>query len=462
MPVHVSNAKASDACWRIGRTTKSPPFTTTSSKSYPTVNNLKLSNQDTFADTTTVSSGLPVQGTDHPPNSYRKIRVLLVITRMTAGATNVILELASYLNAHSSFEACIATGLVPSYEADLTHLAYERDIPTKTFHSLVNRINPLLNLKSFLELRSHIIQGKFDIVHTHSSVAGVIGRMAALTARVPIIVHHVHGWGLQDDMSSFMRILYLALERLCAKFTDRMIAVSKATIQKGLEYRICQKDKLMLIYNGIHLEKFRQQVDEQQVRKALGLTPERKLVGMIGRLDKQKNPLDFIRAAAIVVNDYPQVQFLIAGEGPLRHECESLIKALDLQDSCLLLGFRNDIDKILPILTLTAMSSLWEGLPFVFQEAMSAGKPIVANNIDGASDVVIDGETGYLVAPHHPQEMAERILYLLKNDSLCDQMGLTAQQYSERFSNQQMLETIEVLYRDLLTRAGTFPCRESV
>jgi glycosyltransferase EpsD len=161
--------------------------------------------------------------------------------------------------------------------------------------------------------------------------------------------------------------------------------------------------------------------------------------------------LDFIRAAAIVAEDYPQVQFLIAGEGSLRPECESLINELNLQDKFFLLGFRNDIDRIMPILTFTVMSSLWEGLPVAFQEAMSAGKPIIANDVDGASDAIVDHETGYLVTPHQPQEMAERILFLLKNDELCYEMGLTAQQYSERFSGQRMVAEVESLYRELFS-----------
>jgi glycosyltransferase involved in cell wall biosynthesis len=248
-----------------------------------------------------------------------------------------------------------------------------------------------------------------------------------------------------------MRTLYLGLERVCAVFTDRLIAVSEPTIQKGLAYRICREEKFALIYNGIDLEKFRRQVDEQKVRSNLGLDSDCKIVGMIARLDMQKNPLDFIRAAAIVLKDYPKVQFLIAGDGSLRRECENLIRELNLQGRFFLLGYRSDVDQIMPMLTLTVLSSLWEGLPVVFQEAMSAGKPIVANDVDGARDVVIDGETGYLVTPHAPEEMAHRILHLLQDEEKCAQMGIVARKYSERYSSQQMVENLESLYRELLT-----------
>ncbi|MFN8454781.1 MAG: glycosyltransferase family 4 protein [Anaerolineae bacterium] len=385
----------------------------------------------------------------------RKIRVLLVITGLaTGGATNVVLDIASHFNKQPDFDIHLLTGPIPPGGNDVTYLAYEQSIPTRVIPSLVNHINPIENIKAVADIRRIMVQGKYDIVHTHSSVAGVVGRFAALTAGVPVIIHHVHGWGLQEGMSSWARLLYLTLEQFSARYTNRMIAVSRPNIQKGLAHGIGKEDKFTLIYNGIDLEKFRQPVNDQQIRSELGiLDPDCKLVGMIGRLDKQKNPLDFIQAAALVTRDYLKVQFLIVGDGPLRLECERLINELNLKEKFFLLGYRNDVARILPILTITAMSSLWEGLPIAFLEAMSAGKPMVANDVDGVKDVVINGETGFLVTPHQPAEMAERILYLLNNETLCKEMGYVAQQRSSYFSVQRMVGQIEALYKELYSAA---------
>ena len=381
----------------------------------------------------------------------RKIRVLLIITGLAAGgATNVVLDIASHFNNHPDFDIHILTGPIPTGRTDVTHLAYEQGIATRVIPSLINHINPMVNVKAVADIRRVLAQGKYDIVHTHSSVAGVVGRLAAFTAGVPVIIHHVHGWGLHENMSGWTRMLYLNLERLCARFSHRMIAVSRPDIQKGLAQRIGREDKFTLIYNGIDLEKFRQPADDHQMRSELGLDPDCKLVGMIGRLDEQKNPLDFIRAAALVAKSYSEVQFLVVGDGWLRPECERLIHELNLKEKLFLLGYRNDVARILSILTITAMSSLWEGLPIAFLEAMSAGKPIVANDVDGASDVVIDGETGFLVPPHQPSKMAERILYLLNNETLRHEMGHVAQQRSRYFSTQRMVGQIESLYKELV------------
>lgn len=418
-------------------------------------NVLEISKQDIATNIEVQEPGLQVRDQEVILDRCRKIRVLLVITGLAAGgATRVVLDIASHLSAHPDFDVQILTGPIPAGRTDMTHLAYERGIVTRVVPSLINHIDPIANVKAVADIRRIMVQGEYDIVHTHSSVAGVVGRLAALTAGVPVIIHHVHGWGLHEGMSRWTRMSYLYLERLSARFTDRMIAVSRPDIQKGLAHRIGREDKFSLIYNGIALEKFRRPVDDRQMRAELGLDPDCKLVGMIGRLDEQKNPLDLIRAAAIVAKSYAGVQFLIAGDGSLRAACEGLIDELDLRGQFFLLGYRNDVARILPILTMTAMSSLWEGLPIAFIEAMSAGKPIVANDVDGARDVVIDGETGFLVPPRQPTQMAERILYLLNNDKLCHEMGSTARQRSEYFSSQRMFEEIDALYRKLLAGHG--------
>jgi glycosyltransferase involved in cell wall biosynthesis len=135
---------------------------------------------------------------------------------------------------------------------------------------------------------------------------------------------------------------------------------------------------------------------------------------------------------------------------------------LNLEGTVFLLGFRNDVPRILPVLTLTALSSLWEGLPIAFLESMCAGKPIVANDVGGARDVVIEGETGFLVTPHRPEEMAERLIFLLENEALCRQMGENARQRSGQFSNANMVTQVEALYECLhsavFQRMPDVPC----
>jgi glycosyltransferase involved in cell wall biosynthesis len=376
---------------------------------------------------------------------------LLIITGLAAGgATNVVLDIARHLNDDPGFDIDLLTGPPPPGRTDVTDIAYALGIKTRVIPSLINHLDPATNLRAVAEIRKIIVAGRYDVIHTHSSVAGVVGRLAALAARSRVILHHVHGWPPYHTMSAKARMLYLTLERICANFTTRIITVSKHDIQKGLAYRISRREKFSLIYNGIDLDKFRQAADYYPIREQLRLDPHCKLVGMVGRLDQQKNPLDFIRAAAVVVKSDPDVQFLMIGDGILREECEGLIGELHLGKKVHLLGYRSDVATIMPMLTIVAMTSLWEGLPLVFLEAMCAGKPIVAYDVDGASDVIMDGETGFLIPPHQPEKMAERLLYLLQNDSQRDEMGHLAQQRSADFSVQRMVSQVESLYRELV------------
>jgi len=387
-------------------------------------------------------------GNDDP--APRPLRVLLVITRLTVGGdTNVVLDIADHLRRGGRIDVHLAAGPVPDHEVDLTRLAHERRIPTTIIPTLSNRLQLGLALAAVRQLVRLMRRGHYDIVHTHSSAAGVIGRTAAALAQVPVVLHHVHGWGLQDGQSRSMRLLYVALERMCARYTDRLIAVSNATIHKGLAHGIGPAGKFALVYNGVNLTSFRCSWDRTAVCERLGLDPGCLIVGMIGRLDRQKNPEDFIRAAAVVAREHPHVQFVIAGEGSLRRACEDLIDSLGLRRRFFLLGFRDDVPAILSILAVVVSSSLWEGLPIVFQEAMSASKPIVATDVDGARDVVIEGETGYLVPTHQPEMLAARVLSLLRNEHLRSEMGDRALKHSDRFSTAQMIAQIESLYTSL-------------
>lgn len=158
--------------------------------------------------------------------------------------------------------------------------------------SMVTYISPWHILRSSAELYTHIRRGKYDIVHTNNAIAGAAGRLAAGLARVPVIIHHVHGWGLQNDMSKITRLLYVGSERFCATFSSRLIAVSKPNIEKGLANKICKEDKFTLIYNGINLENFQQQVDRRAVCLELGLDRNARLLARLGVLISKK-PVGF-------------------------------------------------------------------------------------------------------------------------------------------------------------------------
>jgi len=375
-------------------------------------------------------------------------KILHIITKLeVGGAQQNTIYTVEHLNKQGAYSEIVAGPVLQ--EKNLMQDARSRNIKVTTIEGITNEIRPIKNIKATIKTYQYIKKNRFAIVHTHSSVAGIIGRIAAKLAGTPIIIHTVHGWGIRPDMPKLKELLYIWLERFCERFTDKLIVVSKFNIDKGLKYKIGKLSKYTVIHSGIDIKKFSKEINAKEKKKELGLDEDMPVVGMIGRLDAQKNPLDFVKAAQIIQKSFPNVQFIIVGDGPLRKQTEALIKRLNVKNFYIL-GFRSDVNEILQIIDISVLTSLWEGLPRVFPESMAAKKPIVATNVDGAPEAIIDGETGFIVAPKSPEIFAEKVLSLLKNPEIAEQMGQAGFKRVNQFSLDKMLEDIDSLYENLL------------
>ncbi len=309
-------------------------------------------------------------------------------------------------------------------------------------------IQPASDLRALLETASLIRQQGYDIVHTHSSKAGFIGRVAAKLAHTPVIIHTIHGFPFHRYMSPFRRWSYILLEKLAAGLTDRLISVSELLKEEAIRLEIASTDRITTIYSGIDPSQFEISVDVSMKKLELELDPYVPVVGTVGRLSKQKAPQDFVKAAFEVLRQVPQVQFLMVGDGPLRHKVEELIGA----DSRIrILGYRQDVPQILHTFDVFVLSSWWEGVGRALTEAMSIGLPVVATRVNGVPELVVDGETGFLTPPQCPQVLAERIVSLLQNPNKAKQFGKNARRrVFSSFNADLMMERISSLYQELL------------
>ena len=290
------------------------------------------------------------------------------------------------------------------------------------------------------------------IVHTHSSKAGILGRAAARIAGVPVVVHTVHGFGFHPRQRPGVRRFYIALERLAARWTSHVIAVAQADLDEGVALGLFARERASLIRSGIEIERYKGTgIDRESAVRALGFDPARPLVGMVACLKPQKNPLDFVRAAALVAESVPDAQFLIAGDGVLRPAVEEEVRRSGLGDRLRLLGWRRDVDAIIPCLDVLVLTSLWEGLPRVFPQAMAAGCPVVAYRVDGAPEAVTEGVTGHLVAPGDYAGAAARIATLLADPELARRMGAAGRERVGEFDAGLMVRAQEALYERLLS-----------
>jgi glycosyltransferase involved in cell wall biosynthesis len=291
------------------------------------------------------------------------------------------------------------------------------------------------------------------IVHTHSSKAGILGRAAARLAGAPVVIHSIHGYPFHPRQRPSVRRLYVGLERLAARWTTHFIAVAQADIDEGVALGLFARERATLVRSGIEIARFSGAgLDRAAKLRELGLDPARPLAGMIGNCKPQKNPVDFVRVAAAVAARVPGAQFLLAGDGPLRPAVEARVAAAGLGESFRVLGWRRDVHEIVPCLDVLVLTSLWEGLPRVFPQAMAAGRPIVAYRVDGAPEAVEDGVGGWLVAPGDVPAAAARVVELLRDPALAARMGAAGRARVGEFDADLMVRRQQELYERLLAR----------
>jgi glycosyltransferase involved in cell wall biosynthesis len=292
---------------------------------------------------------------------------------------------------------------------------------------LVREISPLKDLLAIRDLTRLLNRLKPLIVHTHSSKAGIIGRLAARLAGVPIIIHTIHGFGFTPYQQSLHRWMLVAAERWIGRVTTRFFAVSEANRLEGVKRRLFQGDQCAIVRSGVDLAAIqRMAIDTRAKKRELGFDTAQLLVGMIAPMKKQKAPLDFIRAAALIRATRPDVRFVFIGDGDLRPAVEAEASRLGLSESLQLPGWRRDALEILRCLDVFVLTSLWEGLPRVYVEARASGIPVVGTRVDGAEEVIRDGEHGYLLDPGDVSGMADRVLRLLNDVQLRNAMGQRA------------------------------------
>lgn len=318
--------------------------------------------------------------------------------------------------------------------------------------SLRREINPFYDLIACVRLILFFLKEKPDLVHTHSSKAGILGRIAAWVAGVKIIVHTYHGFGFHDRQNSLVKKIYVILERFCARVSAALVFVSRANWNYAFQNGIGPESRFHLIRSGVDLSRFPAVVKDPGLKKKeLGFGVDNPLIISIGNLKPQKNPSDFLELAAEILKNFPEARFLFIGDGPLRADVQRQIAGLGLDQKIKLLGWRKDAAEWLSVADVFVLTSLWEGLPRSLVEAMKSGLPCVAYAVDGICDLIQDGENGYLAPIKNVKVLSEKVSLLLKNSILRENMARRATaSITEEFDITGMVNAQERLYLELL------------
>lgn len=272
---------------------------------------------------------------------------------------------------------------------------------------MAHQIDPTSDIKVEKALRRIIKQLKPDIVYAHSSKAGALARIADLGLKNKVI-YNPHGWAFNMQQSAKKKEMYKWVEKISAHFCDKIVCISDAERESALREKICKPNKLQVIYNGIDLEEIEKTTPMS--RDQLGIPEDAFVVGMVGRLSKQKAPDTFVKAAKLIKEKIPNAFFLMVGNGELRDKVEELINQYDLGSSSLITGWVDNPTAYMKIMDVGMLLSRWEGFGLVLPEYMACGVPIVATNVDAIPNIIKDGVNGLLVLPGDLSEIASSVI----------------------------------------------------
>lgn len=389
------------------------------------------------------------------------LRIAHIITRLIlGGAQENTLYTVIGQQRTPGFVVTLIVGAEDAVEGDLTAQARASNVDLVVVPSLVRPVRPLTDMRALMDLYRLLRKGRYDIVHTHSSKAGIIGRIAARMAGVPIVVHTLHSLVFHEYQPGWKNWIYVRFKRICAPMTDVLISVNDKTARGALTRGIGKPDQHVTIFSGIELDKFLgvgQELSPDAAKRRLGIPAEAPVVGKIARLFPLKGHDQFFDAAREIARRDPRAWFLVVGDGPLRPELELRARVEGIGDRTVFTGRvpPDDVPRCIQAMDVVVHTSLREGIARVLPQAGAVGKPVVTFDLDGAPEVIHDGISGYLVPPLDTSALALRVVELLANPARRQTFGDAGRTFAvANFRIEDMVDRINRVYYRLITRKG--------
>lgn len=302
---------------------------------------------------------------------------------------------------------------------------------------------------AFRRVARFMREWKPDVVHTHNTAAFIDGGLGAVMSRTPVLVHTDHARSFPD------KLRYMVAERVMSTAADWVVGVSDHTVRNLRRYEWIPRRKLVTVTNGIDGDRYTAPVDAAAKRRELGIRPDAPVLGFAARLTEQKGLTYLLRAMAMLVNEFPTLTLLVAGDGPLRGDLEREAASLGLDGNVRFLGVRHDVPELLQTFDVCVLPSLWEGLPMVVLEAMASGCPLVATLVGGVSTAIRHGETGMLVEAGDISSLASALRAVLTDGALRARLAENGRRaFQMRFTARAMARQYESLYLKALGKRG--------
>lgn len=387
-------------------------------------------------------------------SSPAKLRIVHIITRLIVGGAQENTLLSCEGQHDRGHEVTLITGPPIGPEGSLLERAQRFGYRVEVIDSMRRAIRPGRDYFTYRTLVGRISDLRPDVVHTHSSKAGIVGRWAAAAAGAPAVIHTIHGLAFTASTSALVNRAYRSLERITAPKTSRIVCVADAMRDQSLAARIGTPDQYVTVYSGMETGPFlNPPVSREHVRRQLGLADEHVAVGTIARLFHLKGHDDLLDLAPRLCNRWPNLRFLWIGDGLLRESFERRMREMGLRDRFILTGLvpPSRIPELTGAMDLLVHPSRREGLARALPQASLAQKPVVTYDIDGNREALIEGVTGLAIAPFDKSKLADAIDRLLADSPLRRQMGLAGRSFAQgRFDARVMVEALDAVYRGAL------------
>jgi glycosyltransferase involved in cell wall biosynthesis len=388
------------------------------------------------------------------------IRVLRVIARLNMGGPALHVSYLSSGLQSRGYETTLVAGTLARGEGSMAFVAEDHGVAIVQVPQLSREISPLADAQSISQLVRLMRRERPHILHTHTAKAGAVGRIAALLAgdaRPPIIVHTFHGHVLQGYFGPLRAGVFRQIERWLARGTTRLVAVSPQVRDDLVAFDVAASEKFAVVRLGIELEERTHAADDarRELRRLFGVPEDRFVVGWIGRMTAVKRLPLVLEAFKRLRDQGVDATLCLVGEGPDRDEVERLAHRLGIMKHCLFVGYQREVAPYYELLDVLVLPSANEGTPVVAIEALAAGRPVVATDVGGVSDVVHDGVDGFLVRSGDAVALADRLAELAADGDKRRAMGAAgAADVPSRYAVERLLDDVDALYRTLLAEAG--------
>jgi len=384
-----------------------------------------------------------------------KVRVLRVIARMNVGGPAYHVALLSGRLDPNRYEVLLLAGRVGPGEASSDDLAERYGARLRHVHSLGPELHPLRDARALVALIREVRRFRPHIVHTHTAKAGLLGRVAALAVRPrPVIVHTYHGHVLSGYFGPVLTAVFRALERLLARVSDCLIGVSQATVDELVGMRIASRERFRVVRLGLDLGRFLslERAEGLGFRRELGLRDEDVLAVFVGRLVPIKRVEMLLDAVALARQSQPELHLAVVGDGDLRPALERHAAEPGWGGAVAFVGYRSDLEQIVAAADIAVLSSVNEGTPVALIEAAAAGKPGVATDVGGVSEIVTP-DTGRLVPSADTAAFAHALVELCSDAEARRRLGAAARAHVElAFGAERLLADVDQLYQELMAR----------